>query len=185
MQTDEVFAAADYARFGARLVAFVIDSFILTIVTFVVFFGATLANGGELHLETFGTFAVLVGTGVAWDVLWIAGPSRGKPGQRAAGFLVLDERGARVTPRAAVVRAVVKAVSFGLFAVAFLVDAVTIAATPRRQSVHDMFASTVCVVSRAVSESSSVQHVPTAAQRARPVAAPAQSEQSRQQGPFL
>ena len=185
MQPDDAFTAGDYAHFGRRVVAFLIDVVLLTVVTMVVLTIIAINNGGELHLEEFGMFATWLATGAAWEVLWIAGPARGKPGQLLAGFRVVRPDGARVPVVRALVRWAVRVTTFVLFPLGPIAQVVTIAASQRNQAVHDVFAGTVCVERPALEQTRSVQHVPTAAERATPVAAEPASQESRHQGPFL
>lgn len=177
----------DYAPFGARVTAFIVDSMIMSVVSLFVLFVIALANGGEIEFETVGTLLVWGATGVVWEALWVGGPARGKPGQRLAGFVVLRPDGSRVDLLGAVIRAVVRIASYWLFVVGFLLNAIMISATPRRQSLHDLVASTVCVRRGVVAaeEDTSVQHVPTAAQREHPVEAPRDSQETRHKGPFM
>ncbi len=185
MEPTDAFTADDYAPFGRRVVAFLIDVPMLAVVTFVVFIAMAIANGGELDLEEFGMLFTWLATGVAWEVLWIAGPARGKPGQLLAGFRVVGLDGTRVPVARAVIRWAVRVTTFVLFPFGLIAQVVTIAASQRNQAVHDVFAGTVCVERAALEQVRSVQHIPTAAERATPVAAARDSDATRHQGPFL
>lgn len=186
MQTPGSFADDQFASIGARIAAFIIDVLILSVVTFVVLIGLALLNDdAEIHFEEFGMLVTWVATSIVWEVLWVAGPARGKPGQLVAGFRVVRVDGGRVSPVHAVVRCVVRIATFLLFPFGLIAQFVTLVASKRNQGVHDVFASTVCVSRGAIEQSQSVQHIPTEAQRARLVAAPADSEATRHQGPFM
>lgn len=185
MQPVDAFTSDHYASFAQRVLAFAIDVVLLSVVAFVVLIGIAIANGGELHLEELGMFATWLVTGAAWEVLWIAGPARGKPGQLLAGFRVVGHDGSRVPVLRALVRWAVRVTTFVLFPLGPIAQVVTIAASQRNQAVHDVFAATVCVDRSALEEARSVQHVPSAAERATPVAAPRDSQDTRHTGPFL
>ena len=174
----------EYAAVGARLRAFVVDGLLLGVVWFLVLLVIELAGGAATD-DNAGFIIVSVLVGIAWDVLWIAGPARGKPGQRGAGFLVLTVDGGRVSIGRALLRSIAKYVTFAFFIFGLLADALLVAASPRRQAIHDMVASTVCRRRAAMDDAASVQHVPTAEQRAPSIEAPPQSETARHQGPFL
>jgi uncharacterized RDD family membrane protein YckC len=186
MEQTDAFAEPDFAPFGARVLAYLIDTVIFVIVLFAVFVGLALASADdELHLEGVGMLTTWVVTSVIWEVLWICGPSRSKPGQRILGFRVLALDGSPVAPGRAAIRCVVRIITIVAFPFGLIAQVVTLGASARNQGVHDVFAATVCVRRSAIEQAHSVQHMPTEAQRARPTAPPAETEAARHQGPFM
>lgn len=185
METDDAFTAGDYVPIGRRVMAFLLDVAMLVIIAFTAVIVVAFANDGELHLDGSDMVMAWLVIGAVWEMLWIAGPARGKPGQLLAGFRVVRRDGSRVPIGRAVIRWAVRVTTLVLFPIGPFAQLVTIAASQRRQAIHDLFADTVCVERSALEQARSVQHIPTAAERATPVAAPRDSEATRHQGPFL
>jgi uncharacterized RDD family membrane protein YckC len=197
MEHPDAFLETSYASFGARVIAFLIDLLIVAIVWFVVLVGIAMYQGGdELHLENLGFFLSWAGVGIAWEVLWIAGPARGKPGHRIVGARIVRPDGARVSVGRAVGRWVVRFATLVLFPFGLIAQFLTLAASRRNQGVHDVFVDTVCVKRADLEEARSVQHVPTASQLDAPTASPPPatrpspidrggSDEAHNRGPFL
>lgn len=190
MQQPNADTDADLASFGARVVAFLIDVVIVAAVAFAVLVGlAIVADGMDnpaLDLEDDAIFVLWLATGLVWEVLWIAGPTRGKPGQLMSGFRVVRPDGGRVSPGRAIVRWTTRVLSLVVFPFGLIAQFLTLAASQRNQALHDVFADTVCVRRSAILEARSVQHVPTAAEHAAPTMSPIDTnDHARTQGPFL
>jgi uncharacterized RDD family membrane protein YckC len=189
------FERDEYAFFLRRAVSLVIDASILAVVTFAVLVAIPIAQGGELHHEGLGMLLTWLATGVVWDTLWIAGPSRGRPGNRMLGFRIVRPDGSRVSMGRAAGRSLVKAVTYVFLAVGLVAQAVAIYGTPRRQGVHDLFADTVAVDADALERIGSVQHVPRRSEEPIAPAPPAHptapspvqrdDDADRHRGPFL
>lgn len=185
------FRENEFAGLGRRIVAFLIDTswYGLSLVTLLLLLAATF-GGGELAID--GTPALLVtfGWSLLWEVLWIASPMRGKPGQRMAGFRVVRPDGGRVTVVRAGVRWGTRMLAWLTAGLTLVVSAVLVASTRRHQALHDLVAQTVCVRSRAVRRigepqfAGSIAQQPEAAAPARPIGA-APGDEHRHTGPFV
>ena len=153
------FEPAELASWPTRLAAWAIDGIAFGVVFVAGALMVAVQGDGEASFRSgedgFALGIWYFAAAVAWDIAWIAGPPRGKPGQRAMGLRVVRANGSRVGLRHAAVRGVVRALSVPLSFIPgtgllILASAATIAATPRRQAVHDLAAGTVCVSSAAV-----------------------------------
>ena len=160
----------DYASWGARFGAALIDGIILTLVGFVLGaigaliwhqvdpsslndwadgFVADVEHGSALDYgERFGVWALLSGiAGLVWEVLWLRSRYMAKPGQRMAGFRVTAVDGSRLSTGRAVARALAKVV-YSIPRINWLTliaSAIMIGVNGRRRALHDVIAGTVCI----------------------------------------
>ncbi|MCW2962369.1 MAG: hypothetical protein JWM25_1562 [Thermoleophilia bacterium] len=99
-----------------------------------------------LLIMGFGLVVVLVSA--IWNVLWLRSAGMAKPGQRAAGFRVVRLEDLE---RLGVGRSIGRTAASMLYSIPYvsvltlIASAFTIGLTDRRQSLHDLIASTVCV----------------------------------------
>lgn len=144
------FARDEHGGWLRRLVAWLLDSAIFAVSVFTLLVGIAMANDGEIHLEGGAMLLGLVAASLLWELFWVAGPARSKPGHRLAGMRVLGVDGARVPTSRAALRWLVRSLNVPLGGLPALASAFTIAASPRRQAVHDLVAGTVLLRARAL-----------------------------------
>lgn len=176
------FRREEFAGPARRLVALALDTLfyvgsLLAAVTLV-----ALANGGSLSLDE-EMFLLLFGWSLIWETLWVSAPTRGKPGQRIAGFRVARLDGSRVSLRRAALRWAARVAAWPTIGFLAVVSAVLIARTGRRQGFHDLVASTVCVRPAALERLASPQFAGMAGSEAVPAAR--EPSAGRHRGPFL
>lgn len=162
------FTSADYASWGARLAAALIDFLILVglwiagFVVIVVIWAIADMQGFEDSIDQYNdyqvytdAFALVIGLvlllaaliTVLWEFLFTRGKGMAKPGERAAGFRVTTKSGERVSGGRAFGRASAKLLYllswFGLGPL--IASAITIGASDRKQALHDLMSGTVAV----------------------------------------
>lgn len=119
-----------FAPIGKRLMAFVLDLFVLGLVMLMM----------QFTIPYVAPFLVWV----AYKTLFEASAVQATPGKRAMDLIVVGPRGQRITIGTSLLRTFVAWISvftgFLIYAVAFF--------TPRRQAVHDMVAETFVVEGR-------------------------------------
>lgn len=145
----DMFWQQEFASWGRRFGAWILDFVIFLVAFSVVLFIVALAVGGELSGEGAEVLVPIVAFSLLWEVAWISGAS-GKPGQRLCGFRIRQMDGAKLPVGRAVVRWAVRSANYVFGGLEAVASAITIAATPRKQSVHDLVASSVAVVPSAV-----------------------------------
>jgi uncharacterized RDD family membrane protein YckC len=147
-------APVAYAGFWLRAAAFVIDSLVLVIPSFLIFavvvafFGLQLPTQDatlqdlpmprRLFFETYGVVLI-----VQWLYFAVmeSSPWRGTLGNRALGIAVSDLEGRRISFGRASVRSFAKL----LLSAAFMVGYLVAAFTEKRQALHDIVAKTLVV----------------------------------------
>ena len=127
-----------YAGFWRRFVAILIDSVILTFVSFALHFASTRQSAGP---STFSLFMVRVAVVWLYYALFESSDKRATPGKMAMGLVVLDYAGQRLSFTRASVRYFSKMISGVLLGIGFFM----VAFTERRQALHDMIAKTLVV----------------------------------------
>lgn len=185
------FREDEFAGLGRRIAAFLLDTtwYVLSFVAVFLLLAATV-GGGEFEVEGAGAFLLTFGWSFLWEVAWIASPMRGKPGQRMAGFRVVRPDGSRVSLARAAVRWATRMLAWLTVGVTLVVSAALVAATGRRQALHDLVAQTVCVRSGAIRRirepqfAGSLQQEPGRAAPARPLGR-APGDEHRHTGPFV
>lgn len=149
-ETEVQTKAVSYGGFWKRLVAYILDWIILTIIGVIVLVGAgmLMASKGldpesEDAMLRVGLASDMVTLFIAW--LYYAGmESSGKQatlGKLALGMKVTDIKGERISFLRATVRQFSKILSFLLFLIGFIM----IAFTEKKQGLHDMIAGTLIV----------------------------------------
>ncbi|MCB0606341.1 MAG: RDD family protein [Lewinellaceae bacterium] len=145
----------DYAGFWLRFAAYIIDGFIVTIVTYVVMFailGALWAgamSGGSIN-ETglMGGMALMYVIIIAGMWLYFAlmesSAKQATLGKMAVGIKVVDEAGERISFGKASGRFFGKIISGVIIYIGFIMAGFT----ERKQALHDMMAGTLVVTSR-------------------------------------
>jgi uncharacterized RDD family membrane protein YckC len=191
----DAFTADEYASWGRRFTAWILDSIIFVIAFSIALVAFAAVNGGEVHAEGAGFFLPMAAFSFLWDVGWIAGPSGAKPGHRLLGLRIRALDGSRVGVKLAAVRWLVRSTNYVFVGLEALGSAVTIAATPRHQALHDLVASCVAVRREAVERiggplgqvPGSIQAQTTSVASTSTPHGPFQAddEPSRPQGPFL
>ncbi len=147
-------ARVAYAGFGPRLLAFLIDSFVMVIPSVAVIMGAVALLGLKLPepdaplLEMPGPARAFILTEGALFVLqWLyfaameSSSWQGTLGKRALGIAVTDLNGERISFARASARFFGKLISSATFLAGYLMAAFT----ERRQALHDIFANTLVV----------------------------------------
>ena len=150
------------AGFGLRLAAILIDSIIIGVVCQVLFYGivflfaqstaesaegAFIEEGNELAMVAIMLrFALLIYAGLivfilGYFVAFESSKFQGTPGKLAVGIQVVDEYGNRMRPLHALGRNVARIVSSIPFYIGYLAPLWT----PRKQTFHDMVASTYVI----------------------------------------
>lgn len=131
-------ADLEYAGFGWRFLAFVIDAIVLAVCGSIL--GIVIGNGLNPLFIDYRRQGLL---GVVLQWLYFAGlessSMRGSLGKRACGLIVVDMEGRRLT----FLRATARYFSKILSALVLFVGYLMIAFTERRQGLHDLIASTV------------------------------------------
>lgn len=178
------FREDEFAGLARRVVAFALDTawYALSLVTLILSM-ALLVGGGEIRLEGAAAMVVTFGWSLVWEVAWIAAPTRGKPGQRMAGFRVVRPDGGRVSPARAAVRWATRMLAWPTAGFTVLVSAVLVHATGRNQALHDLAAQTVCVRGDALRRIREPQFAGSIA--VPPPATPPAAEAPRHAGPFV
>lgn len=157
----------NYASFGRRLVALIIDGIIIgiaqsfIIVPIMVTFGLGVASKIETDSlesmepgEAMGFFSAIMGAGlmiqlVSWGisgvyfVLMESSEKQATLGKIAMGLKVTDLNGNRITPTAAIIRFVGRIVSGMIMLIGYIMAAFT----AKKQALHDMIASTLVLKS--------------------------------------
>lgn len=152
----------DYANFGLRFLAYIIDGIIISIVATIIltlFFGSTIASiaameamnpdtmSEEEAMILFGSFmAALLGVSfVSIIAQWLyfaimeSSPNQATLGKMALGIKVTDLNGDRITFLRATGRYFSKIISGMVLMIGYIMAAFT----ERRQALHDMMASTL------------------------------------------
>ena len=143
-----------YGGFWKRLVAYILDWIILTIISLIVLFVFSLAFGSVFGAELFeeGNEAALLGLTLGIDLLtfaiaWLyyagmeSSSKQATFGKLALGMKVTRLNGERVSFLKASVRFFSKILSVLLFFIGFIM----IAFTEKKQGLHDMIAGVVVV----------------------------------------
>ena len=139
-------ATEDYASFGERFVALVIDWIILAVVVY------AAGESSEEADATVGGILVLLGIVSTWLYFAIQESSNRQAtiGKRAMKIVVTDEQGRRLSFARATGRAFSRMLS-GLF---FFLGYLLAAFTARKQALHDLIAGTLVLRRRIQSEES-------------------------------
>jgi uncharacterized RDD family membrane protein YckC len=151
----------NYAHFGRRLVAFLIDMILIGTLQFIVIapilgmvgFGAA-SNVGDLSnmsdKEAMGLAGAMMGAGAAMQVVSLlvqgayfilleSSARQATVGKMAMGLKVTDLQGNRITPMAAGLRFVGRIVSAIILCIGYIMAAFT----EKKQALHDMIANTL------------------------------------------
>lgn len=139
-----------YAGFWLRLIAFVIDSILIGLISIIPAFILGLSLGVQMgatgfDIESISVMGQLLGTVVQFFVGWIycaateSSSSQATPGKRALGIFVADLRGNRIGFGQASGRYFGKILSSMLLCIGYLMAGVT----ERKQALHDLMAGTL------------------------------------------
>lgn len=146
LQTEEP-AVIEYAGFWLRLVAYIIDTFIMNIafVLFIVIFFVT----GTFPIPDFNSFIIiapflLLSYGIPWLYYSIMESSRlqATVGKMAMNIKVTDIYGNRISFARATGRHFARYISMFIFYIGFIM----VAFTQKKQGLHDMMTDTLVVV---------------------------------------
>lgn len=123
-------ASFEYATFGQRLVAIIIDVAILSLAT------------GSVIVGTFG-LGVTLGFFAPWlyEAFMMSSEWQATVGKRVMSIVVTDMEGKRITFARATGRHFAKYISAALLGIGFIIAAFT----ARKQALHDMIAETLVV----------------------------------------
>lgn len=129
-----------YAGFWKRLVAFIIDLFII-IMAYVIVILLTAGSTGEIG-RRFDIFYLLF-TWLYFAILESSG-TRATVGKRALNLIVTDLDGNQITFLRATIRHVGKFISTAVFLLGFIMAAFT----ERKQALHDIISSSLVLYNR-------------------------------------
>jgi uncharacterized RDD family membrane protein YckC len=127
-----------YAGFWRRVLALLVDSIFLFGIQFVLAAGVVIIAPGDLH-ALLNVAPVSVAIAWAYAVLLESSPARGTLGKIALNLYVGDQYGDPITFRRALLRNVLKIVSWLPLGFGFVLAAFT----PRKQALHDLMAGTL------------------------------------------
>ncbi len=140
-------AQVSYGGFWIRLVAYIIDSILLSFVGAIIggIFGGAAAISGE-NLHSINIQSGLIGLVVAWLYFALLESSeRGATvGKMAMGLRVVTDRGERLSFMNATGRYFAKIISALILCIGFIM----IAFTDRKRGLHDMIAGTLVIKTR-------------------------------------
>jgi len=122
----------DYASFGKRLIAILIDGVLLFAVNFVI--------GLILPSAILGTI-ISLGLGIAYFAYFESSEKQATIGKSAMGIKVIDTEGGRLSVTKAALRYIGRIVSACTFFIGFLI----MLFTEKKQTLHDMIASSLVV----------------------------------------
>ncbi len=128
----------DYAGFWRRAAAYLIDSVLLGGVELMLATSAFVLAGNDIHALA-NVSPVSAAIAWAYFAIFESSPARGTPGKLAFGLSVGDVHGDPITFRRASVRNALKAVSWLVLGLGFVLAAFT----PRKQALHDLLAGTL------------------------------------------
>jgi uncharacterized RDD family membrane protein YckC len=142
----------EYANFGQRLVALLIDGLIMGFVSFIVLgiFGASMFSVLKGNPDSESAAAGMVGSvmllwlvlivlNFAYFVYFESSEKQGTLGKQAMGLIVTDIYGERISAMNALGRRASKIVSAFFMLIGYLMQPFT----EKRQALHDMMASTL------------------------------------------
>lgn len=134
------------AGFLKRLVAIIIDSFIITFVAFAIMFTIGFFIGGMLSdpetMAKINSFGMLIDVIVVWlyFALQESGEAQATVGKRVMGIYVTTKEGERISFAQATIRYFSKYLS-SIFMIGFIMAAFT----QNKQALHDLIADTLVV----------------------------------------
>jgi uncharacterized RDD family membrane protein YckC len=135
-----------YAGHGARLAAWVVDIFLMTMVTaalMAVVFASTSGRVDEGALNLFGAMGASLASTLYLPFFWVV--TGWTPGMRAFGLRVVRERdGGRVRP----IPALVRLIGYSVDVLGLFVGFAWILIDRRRRGWHDILAGTVVIRER-------------------------------------
>lgn len=146
-------AAAPYAGFWVRFLAYFIDAILLNAAAFILFLPVAMILGvasvgvGRMGEDILGGLITLawfpVSIVIAWlyEAMFTSSVRQATPGKMALSIIVTDERGARISFGRATGRYFGKILSGMIFFIGYLVQPFT----EKRQALHDMLAQTLVV----------------------------------------
>lgn len=145
--------AVEYAELLERIYALLVDGSIILlmgVVSFIVYFIGNSIAGSYTAPDFVGISVILV---CVFSLLYFSyfesSERQATPGKQAAGIIVTDKHGQRISFMRAVARNILK----GL---ASVVSIIPIATSGKKQGVHDMMAGTLVVVSK--NEKKNIRH---------------------------
>ena len=118
-----------YAGFGERFLAWLIDLVIVSIASAAIRMVLGAIVGGLLGLAI----------GIAYEIYFLSSPKQATIGKQAMGIIVTDLNGGRIDPGKAALRWVGKIVSCLILFIGYIMAAFT----ERKQALHDMIAGTL------------------------------------------
>ena len=121
--------STQYAGFGERFLAWLIDVVIICIGSAVVRMVLGSIVGGLIGLAL----------SIAYEIYFLSSPKQATIGKQVMGIIVTDLNGARIDPGKAALRWVGKVISFLIFFIGYIIAAFT----ERKQALHDMIAGTL------------------------------------------
>ena len=135
-----------YAGHGARLAAWVVDIFLMTMVTaalMAVVFASTSGRVDEGALNLFGAMGASIASTLYFPFFWVG--TGWTPGMRALGLRVVRERdGGRV----GLIPALVRLIGYSIDVLGLFVGFAWILIDRRRRGWHDILAGTVVIRER-------------------------------------
>ena len=121
--------STQYAGFGERFLAWLIDLVIICVGSAVVRMVLGSIVGGLIGLAL----------SIAYEIYFLSSPKQATIGKQAMGIIVTDLNGGRIDPGKAALRWVGKIISSLIFFIGYIMAAFT----ERKQALHDMIAGTL------------------------------------------
>jgi uncharacterized RDD family membrane protein YckC len=121
--------STQYAAFGERFLAWLIDVVIISIASAVVRMVLGAIVGSLIGLAL----------GIAYEIYFLSSPKQATIGKQAMGIIVTDLNGGRIDPGKAALRWVGKIISCIILFIGYIMAAFT----ERKQALHDMIAGTL------------------------------------------
>jgi formylglycine-generating enzyme required for sulfatase activity/uncharacterized RDD family membrane protein YckC len=135
----------EYAGFWKRFAALIIDSIIITIVTYIIYFMIpAMLSGGRPESEVFLGWIVWMIVNWLYEAVMESSSGQATLGKMALGIIVTDYEGKRISFGRATGRLFAKIISGLLLLIGYIMAGFT----ERKQALHDMIAETLVVVEK-------------------------------------
>jgi uncharacterized RDD family membrane protein YckC len=135
----------EYAGFWKRFAALIIDSIIITIVTYIIYLMIpAMLSGGRPESEVFLGWIVWMIVNWLYEAVMESSSGQATLGKMALGIIVTDYEGKRISFGRATGRLFAKIISGLLLLIGYIMAGFT----ERKQALHDMIAETLVVVEK-------------------------------------
>lgn len=131
----------NYAGFWIRVLANIIDGFILGIPSLLIIVGSIAIAVSLKSIALMLILPTLISLGMVVLVIWLDGTKGGTPGKLLLGLNIVNEQGKFIGIGRALLRNIIKNTISGIFCIGFIM----IAFTEKKQGLHDIIAKTYVV----------------------------------------